>query len=163
MAVAAHLLRTLASVPPGARVVEVGGGAGETAEALVRLGFDVWAADPDDAGVEAARERLAPLLGPDEAQRRVTRAEPGALGFPDAWADWAVLAAPPGVGTPALDESVAEAARVLRPGAWLWVQGAVDPARLDAAAERAGLVTAEPPATEGGAAHAVYRRPGGVG
>ncbi|MDT0631185.1 class I SAM-dependent methyltransferase [Rubrivirga litoralis] len=154
-----HLLRTLAAVPVPARVVDLGSGAGETAEALARLGFEVWAVDPDAAHAEAARSRLAPLVGDAEAARRVTRADLGALGFPDAWADWVVLAAPPPT---VLDAAVAEAARVLRPGAWLWAAAAVEPDQLDGAAERAGLLVAEASVREGGAARAVYRRPGGA-
>ena len=156
------LLRTLAAVAPGARVVEVGGGAaqpGAVSEALVRLGFDVWTTDADPDRVGAARARLGPVLGP-AADRRVTRAEPGALGFPDAWADWAVVAAPPPGG---FGPAFAEAARVLRPGAWVWAGGAADADALDRAAEAAGLLTAAPPEGPGGAVWAVYRRPGGVG
>lgn len=154
------LLRTLAAVPPAARVVDVGGGAGETAEALARLGFDVWTVDPDPDHVEVALRRLGAVVGEDEAARRVTRAAFDALGFPDGWTDWAVLTAPP---LDVLEPAVAEAARVLRPGGWLWVQARTDAEQLDQAAAAAGLLPAEEPRVENGATHAIYRRPGGVG
>ena len=82
-------------------------------------------------------------------------AEPAAL--PDAWADWVVLAAPP-----APEAALGEAARALRPGAWVWVEGAPDAGGLDRAADGAGLLPAVEPVTEGGAVRAVYRRPGGA-
>ena len=157
MAVSGHLLRTLASVTPGTRVV-VAGGAAETADALVRLGLDVRAVYADDAGVRAARAHLTPHLGADEAAQRVTRADLDALGIPSDWADWAVLTAPPD-----LDAALAEAARVVRPGAWIWICADVPAGALDDAARRAGLAVAETAADEDGAARAVYRRPGGVG
>ena len=117
MAPSDHLLRTLAAVPPGARVVDAACGSGRHLVPLAHLGFDVWgsAADADD--VDAARQRLAEILGPEEAARRVTPAAPDALGYPDAWADWMVLAGPDD-----LADALAEAARVLKPGAWVWVE-----------------------------------------
>ena len=153
-----HLLRTLAGVPPGARVVDVACGAGRHLDPLARLGFDVWGAAETPADVEAARQRLAGVLGADEAARRVTRGAPDALGYPDAWADWLVVA-----GVDDLAAVLAEAARVLAPGAWVWVEtaGAVDDLEADAAA--AGLVVAEAPSDGGGVVHAIFRRPGGVG
>ena len=99
-------------------------------------------------GAEATAEALARLGFEVEHA-------PDAAALPDAWADWVVLATPP-----ALDAALAEAARVLRPGAWVWVEA--DGGRLDEAAERAGLLPASEPVTEGGAVRAVYRRPGGA-
>lgn len=154
-----HLLRTLAAVPPGVRVVDLGCGDGHHTVLLAQLGFDVWAVDPDPDGVAAARRRLADVLGDDEAARRVSRASVDALGFPDAFADWAVLAASPDRVAGAL----AEAARVLRPGAWVWV-GGTDAAGWDVAASAAGLVVAEGPGVDRtGWVHAVFRRPSDVG
>lgn len=157
-----HLLRTLAAVAPGTRVVDLACGDGIHAEPLARLGFDVWASAADASDVEAARARLADALSADEAVRRVTRAAPDALGYPDAWADWTVLTAAP---TEALPAALAEGARVLRPGGWLWaeVPAAAAPS-LAAAAQAAGLVVAEAMAEEPdrGTVRAVFRRPGTV-
>ena len=152
-----HLLRTLAAVAPGARVVDAACGAGRHLDALSRLGFDVWAATSGDPG--PARRALAATLGDDEAARRVTRADPDALGFPDAWADWAVLS---DVALPDLADALAEVRRVLRPGAWVWVEGP-DPEALAAAAGTAYLVPSEAPQPDGERWGAVFRRPGGVG
>lgn len=157
----AHLLRTLAAVAPRTRVVDVACGAGAHAEALVRLGFDVWACSADAGAVSATQHRLQPLVG--DAAARVTPASAAALGYPDAFADWVVVTA---ADTARLPEALVEAARVLVPGGWLWIE--VPPAALPelaAAAEAARLVTAEAPATDTvrETVHAVYRRPGTVG
>ena len=146
----AHLLRTLAAVAPGARVVDLACGDGRHLDPLARLGFDVWGVTAGDPG--PARRRLAEAVG--DARRRVAQAPPTASGWPDGWADWAVL-------TDVTAASLAEAARVLRPGGWVWVEGASGQP-LAAAAEAAGLAVAEAPAPEGDRAHAVYRRPGSV-
>ena len=152
----APLLRTLAAVPPGARIVDAACGTGRHLDPLARLGFDVWAST-DEAGLEAARSALAATLGDGEAARRVTPAAPDALGYPDAWADWVVLA-----GAPDLEAALTEAARVLKPGAWVWVEADADEG-LDAAAHAAGLVEAQAPAEDAGRWHAIYRKAGGVG
>ena len=153
-----HLLRTLAAVAPGTRVAEIGCGEGVHTEPLARLGLDVWAVDADAAAVQAARARLADVVG--EAARRVRHS---AEGPPGRSADWAVVAPVP--RDPGLRaEAFAEAARVLRPGGWVWVEAARDDGLAEAAVA-AGLVVAEPPAAddERGTVHAVFRQPGGVG
>ena len=153
----AHLLRTLAAVAPAARVVDAACGSGRHLDPLARLGFDVWGAT--DGRLDAPRQALADVVGEAEAARRVTHAAPDALGYPDAWADWAVLA---DVAPDRLVAALAEVARVLRPGAWVWVEGPSADA-LGEAAQAAGLAEAEAPADGDGAVHAVYRRPGAVG
>lgn len=129
MSASPFLLRTLASVAPGTRVADVAAGDGTHAEALARLGFDVWAsaASPDDA--HATRERLADVLGPDEAARRIAVARPDALGYPDAFAPWIVASR---LSADTLAEAFIEARRVLVPGGWLW-------AELDGAASNPAL------------------------
>ncbi len=156
----APLLRVLASVAPGTPVVDVACGDGRHAEPLARLGLDVWASASADADVAATRRRLAFL--PD-AERRVTRARPDALGYPDAFAPWALLC---GLGADRLATAVAEAARVLAPGGWLWIEVAPDAAdAMTDAAQRAGLLDASPaqPDDARGTVHALFRTPGGVG
>lgn len=153
-----HLLRTLAAVPPGTRVVVVACGEGVHAEPLARLGFDVWACDADDRSIVATRQRLAEVVGEDDAECRVTHARADALGYPDAFAGWVVLdgdAVSPAVLT--------ETARVVAPGGWVWTETETPDALLDQA-EAAGLLLAEAPATEPGRtrAHVILRREGGI-
>jgi ubiquinone/menaquinone biosynthesis C-methylase UbiE len=157
----AHLLRTLAAVAPGARIVDLTCGAGAHAEALARLGFDVWACDEPADRVDATRDRLAPLVG--DAEVRVTRARAGALGYPDAYAAWVVATA---LDAADLPDALAEAARVLVPGGWLWAEvPAADALALAKAADAAGLAVAEAQTRdeERGTVRAIYRRPGTVG
>lgn len=160
MTASAPLLRLLAAVAPGTTVVDAACGTGLHAEPLARLGLDVWASAEADADVEATRRRLAFL--PDAAQR-VTRARPDALGYPDGFAPWAILSGLTGDNLPA---AVAETARVVAPGGWLWVEVVPDDADAMArAAESAGLLVASWPEADDarGTVHALYRTPGGVG
>lgn len=62
-----HLLAHL--VPPPARVVDVGGGAGNQSFPLARLGYEVTIVDPSAAMLDRAKRRL--LLEPVEVARRV--------------------------------------------------------------------------------------------
>lgn len=160
MAASDHLLRTLAAVAPGTRIVEVGCADGRHTVPLVQLGFDVWACDADPSAVAASRAALAVVAGEAEAAERVVEAAPDALGRPDASAEWGVMTTVPDE-LDARAAAFAEAARVLQPGAWLWVQTA-RPEGLAAAAHAAGLVDAEEPAQEAGVTHAIFRRPDAV-
>ncbi len=158
MTSSAHLLRTLASVAPGARIVDAACGDGRHLVPLARLGFDVWGATEGDPA--PARARLGDVVGEAEAQRRVTAAPPDALGRPDAWAHWVVLVLD-GLDAGA---AMAEAARVLQPGGWVWTEAAAESAEsVRGATEAAGLVVAEAIQEEAGRVHAVFRRPGAVG
>ena len=156
----APLLRLLAAVAPGTPVVDVACGDGLHAEPLARLGLDVWASAAADADVSAARRRLSFLA---DAERRVTRARPDALGYPDGFAPWAVVC---GLAGGDLAAALAEAERVVAPGGWIWTEVAPDDAEAMAvAACRAGLLDASPaePDDARGTVHALYRAPGGVG
>ncbi|WP_420457163.1 class I SAM-dependent methyltransferase [Rubrivirga sp.] len=162
MAPSDALLRTLAAVPPGVRVVDLACGAGRHLDPLARLGFDVWGAASNAGSVEAARQALAATLGAEEAARRVTQARSDALDTPDAWADWAVFSARDADGPVDLAAVFAEGARVLRPGGWIWAETEAA-GGLEASAETAGLVVAQEPAEDDGWTHAIFRRPGDVG
>lgn len=149
-----HLLRTLAWVAPGTRVIEVGCGAGDTTAQLVALGLDVRASDADVSAVNRCRTRLAGVAGP-ASDERVRLCTPWALPDPDGLAGWGVVSrmpADPDVW-PAL---FAELARVVAPGGWIWVRGG---RATGAAAREAGLLLAEVPTADGPDAHVVYRRP----
>jgi SAM-dependent methyltransferase len=63
-----HLLGHLPSPP--ARILDVGGGAGNQSFPLAQAGYDVTILDPSSAMLDKARDRLARL--PAEAQLRVT-------------------------------------------------------------------------------------------
>ncbi|OZC02833.1 class I SAM-dependent methyltransferase [Rubricoccus marinus] len=132
-----HLLRTLAAVPPLARILHVGCGDGTLTANIARLGFEVWACD---ANPEPARDALAAVLGPDVAEARVSRATPDSLGFADDTFDWVAVhfeALP----TP---EDFAYVHRVMHPGAWVWASApAGSPEALEAAASGAGLALSE--------------------
>ena len=132
-----HLLRTLAAVPPLARVLHVGCGDGSLTADIARLGFEVWACDPEP---EPVRDALASVLGPDVAETRVSRATPESLGFADETFDWVVVwfeAAPS-------PEAFAELSRVMCPGSWVWAGApAIAPEALETAASGAGLALSE--------------------
>lgn len=57
--------------PADTRVLDLGCAAGRNTVFLVRLGFDIHALDASEAMVERTRERVAEVLDPDEAARRV--------------------------------------------------------------------------------------------
>ncbi|MBT8461278.1 MAG: methyltransferase domain-containing protein, partial [Gemmatimonadetes bacterium] len=67
-----RLLELLQGYPePGnVRVLDVGCAAGRNTLVLAELGFDVYAIDSSVPMVGRTRERVAGVLGPDEAERR---------------------------------------------------------------------------------------------
>lgn len=150
-----HLLRTLASVAPGTRVVDLTAGTGRHVVPLAQLGLDVHGVTPDPVD---CRRALAAVVGEAEAAQRVTAASPVASGQPDGCAGWVVVVAP----TASRVAVLSEAFRILTPGGWVWVE-TTDPASLEGDAEAAGLVVAEPLKTAAGTTHAIFRRPGAVG
>src|SRR5262249_40561030 len=66
----AELIPTYAK-PRDVRVLDLGCAAGRNAVLLASKGFDVEAVDSSSAMVAKTRERLAPVLGEAEAERRV--------------------------------------------------------------------------------------------
>src|SRR5690606_41578821 len=118
-----HLLRTLAAVPVGSRILDLGCGLSGLIEALVRLGFDVYACDTNPGAVDEVRGALSEHLDPEQAAKRVVVSELAALGFPDDFFDWIAAV---GVlerleSRDAMVDVLAEARRVLRPGGWIFV------------------------------------------
>ena len=59
--------------PPGLRALDIGCAGGRNAVFLAEHGVDVRATDGSSAMVERTRERLAAIIGPEEAARRVLR------------------------------------------------------------------------------------------
>jgi SAM-dependent methyltransferase len=60
--------------PEATRVLDLGCAGGRNAVLLAERGFDVWALDASTAMVERTRERVAEVLGLDQARERVQRA-----------------------------------------------------------------------------------------
>ena len=128
-----HLLRTFAAVPHTSRVLDLGCGGGRHTIPLARLGFDLHACDAAEEAVAQARARLADVLGTGEAQRRVIRARPDALGYPDGFFDW--IAAYDVYAAEATRErlldALGETRRVLKPGGWVYLTVPALPDELD--------------------------------
>lgn len=104
--------------PASVRVLDIGCAGGRNAELLARHGFDVHAIDTSHAMVERTRQRVAAIIGDDEAGRRVTVASMDNL---SAFADGSFqLVVALGVYHNAQsreqwDAALAESARVLAP------------------------------------------------
>lgn len=105
--------------PASVAALDLGCAGGRNTELLARRGFDVRALDASAAMVEATRRRVAAILGPEEAERRVRRGRMGDLSaFPDSIFRLVVAL---GVYHNARsreewDRALAETARVLEPG-----------------------------------------------
>ena len=112
------------SDPGAVRVLDIGCAGGRNTEPLARMGFDVFALDASGPMVERTRQRVAQVLGPDEARRRVRTGRMDdlsdhadasvhlvlALGIfqeAETYAEWT--------------RTLAEAARVLAPGGLLLI------------------------------------------
>lgn len=141
-----HLLRTLASVPPTDCVLDLGCGGGRHTVPLARLGFDLHACDAAEEAVARARSRLAEVIDPGEAERRVVRAHPSALGYPDAFFDWVVVydVYASVASREALLDALAETRRVLKPGGWVYLTVPALPDDLDLSGADAGYAGDSP-------------------
>ena len=108
----------------GTRVLDLGCAGGRNTEVLARRGFDLYALDASRAMVAHTRERLAPILGEDEAERRVRLGRMGDLGaFADGFLDLVVALGVFHCATSRAewDAALVETARVLRGGGKLLV------------------------------------------
>ena len=147
----AHLLRTLAPVSVNSRILDLGCGHGNQTQALVRLGFEVFACDAERKAVHAARHRIAELRGDADLDRRIRRCMLDAIDFPDASFDWVVAHQPAAYvdSQDDLAQLLAEARRLLKPGAWVFVavrdRVVPTPEALAAAAQASNLAEAETP------------------
>ncbi len=65
-----RLVETFAT-PAGVRVLDLGCAGGRNTAMLAEAGFDVWARDASGPMVERTRAAVRPLLGAEEAERRV--------------------------------------------------------------------------------------------
>ena len=108
--------------PASLTALDLGCAGGRNAELLARRGCSVLAADLSPAMVDATRQRLAPIIGQEEAEKRVSRTSMTDLShIPDGSIDLVVAL---GIYHQAssLDEwdlAIAETGRVLRPGGLL--------------------------------------------
>ncbi len=104
--------------PSGTRVLDLGCAGGRNTMLLAERGFDVWALDAAAAMVARTQERLAALIGPDEARRRVREGRMEELGsFEDGYFDLVVAI---GIyhcaeGEVSWRKALAESVRVLAP------------------------------------------------
>jgi len=104
--------------PAGTRVLDIGCAGGRNVLPLASLGFDVFAIDISSAMVQRTRERVASVLGTEEAARRVRRAPMEDLSeFGAAEFDLVIALGVFHLATTSgqWDEALAEAARVLAP------------------------------------------------
>ena len=110
--------------PSKTRVLDLGCAAGRNAVLLAQKGFDIEALDASPAMAAKTRERLAPILGVSEAQRRVRVGRMDSLSFA-AEASFPLVVAL-GIyhcaqSRAEWDRALAETARVLAPGGRLLV------------------------------------------
>lgn len=125
-----RLLRTLAAVPVSSPVLDLGCGAGQHTEALLRLGFPVHACDPRPDAVRETRARVQELVDEETAHSCVQEAALGALDALDVSFDWVVASRPEAFLGSASDLKVLleRGGRLLEPGGWLYL---TVPARED--------------------------------
>lgn len=118
-----HLLRTMAAVPVTSYILDLGCGEGRHTEPLMRLGFPVHGCDPRPDAVNATRERIADLVGEEDAENCVRVADLNDMQYPDASFDWVIAyhAETLATTTGELQTLLSEARRMLKPGGWVYL------------------------------------------
>jgi SAM-dependent methyltransferase len=130
----------MAAVPVNSYVLDLGCGAGRHTEPLLRLGFPVHGCDPDAEAVYAARERVAEVVGEEDAENCVQVAALDAMDYPDDAFDWVIAYEGERFGTDAasIHQLLVEARRMLKPGGWAYVAFPAAPADIDEQERTAG-------------------------
>ncbi|MBB4091315.1 class I SAM-dependent methyltransferase [Salinibacter ruber] len=118
-----ELLRTLAPVPVSSPVLDLGCGAGDHTEALLRLGFPVHACDPRPEAVQDTQAVVRDLVDEETAETCVQQLSLQGLDELEATFDWVIADR-----TEALVDSPADLAtllnksqNVLAPGGWVYL------------------------------------------
>lgn len=136
--------------PAGIRVLDIGCAGGRNADLLASRGFDIFAVDASAAMIQRTGERVAAILGKQEAARRVRRATMEDLSQFDSAAFDLVIAL--GVFHAATTgkqwhDALSEATRVLAPGGLMLV--AVFSNKTDLTGKGITPVAGEPNVYEG--------------
>ena len=118
-----HLLRTLAPIAPGSRVLDLGCRSSRHVRPFLQLGFDAHAACPDASVTEELRTALASDFPHQDLERSIITTQPEELGYDDEFFDWVVAYRAFGADARLEDvlASFVEVRRVLRSGGWFYV------------------------------------------
>jgi len=118
-----HLLRTMAAVPVNSYILDLGCEEGRHTEPLLRLGFPVHGCDPRPEAVAKARDRVAEIVGSEDAETCVQTATLDAIDYPDDAFDWVIAYRGEIFGDSDNDvfRLLSEARRMLKPGGWTYV------------------------------------------
>lgn len=118
-----HLLRTMAAVPVNSYILDLGCEEGRHTEPLLRLGFPVHGCDPRPEAVAKARDRVAEIVGPEDAETCVQIATLDAMEYPEDAFDWVIAYRGEIFGDSDDDvfRLLSEARRMLKPGGWTYV------------------------------------------
>ena len=112
-----RMLAWLMGKPKSTRVLDLGCAGGRNSEWLAREGFDFYAVDTSNAMLAKTHERVATLLGEQEADKRVLKRPMNTLEFEDDFFDL-IIALGVIQGAQSVEEwheTVAGLARILKP------------------------------------------------
>ena len=113
----------MAAVPVTSYILDLGCGEGRHTEPLMRLGFPVHGCDPRADAVHATRDRIADLVGEEDAENCVRIADLSDMQYPDASFDWVIAYHAEMLATTPeeLQALLSEARRMLKPGGWVYL------------------------------------------